>query len=71
MDEMVISSQFTKTILNKILRKIIKDKIGINVNFLFKEPIRIKIEDEQITGEIGIVFEVPKSDVRTLINKYI
>lgn len=67
MDEMRISSNFTKGIISKIVGKVINEKLGVNTSIGFASPIELTIDDNSARIHLDLSVSVPKEDLLKLI----
>lgn len=67
MDEMVIRSDFTKSLISKIIVKALKDKLGITPQVIFKDPIEIKKDGGFVDVHLNIDAGMSVEDLSKLL----
>lgn len=68
MDEMNITSDWTKLVITKIVKKIVKDKIGANPEINLGD-VYVRIGDANIEVSFAANVKVGKSEVYELLKK--
>lgn len=68
MDEMNITSDWTKLVITKIVKKIVKDKIGANPEINLGD-VHVRIGDANIEVSFAANVKVGKSEVYELLKK--
>lgn len=67
MDEMNIMSKFTTSIVSKIITKILKQKLGYNVD-LKLNAIKINLDDEQAHIHLDVDADISKDELMKIIS---
>ena len=67
MDEMVIKTDFTKSIIEHIIEKEVAKKLGRNVDVKFVGPINVDFDDSELTVHIDVEATIGKKDLWELI----
>lgn len=68
MDEMNITSDWTKMVITKIIKKAVKDKIGINLDINLGD-VYLRIGDANVELALSAQAKAEKSQVFDLLKK--
>jgi Neuraminidase (sialidase) len=66
MDELKIVSQFTKSIISKIIRSFITKKIGGDIGISIQD-INVSIDDDKAKIHIDVDAEIDKNELKKII----
>lgn len=66
MDELKIVSQFTKSIISKIIRSFITKKIGGDIGISIQD-INVSIDDDKAKIHIDVNAEIDKNELKKII----
>lgn len=67
MDEMKITSKFMTNIVSKIITKVLKQKLGYNVDFKLN-AIKINLDDEQAHIHLDVDADINKDELTKIIS---
>lgn len=67
MDEVNIKSNFIQGIIIKIIKKVIKQKTGLNLELGFIEPIHVIFDGDKAKIHLNIDAELGKEDLQKLL----
>lgn len=67
MDEMKITSKFMTNIVSKIITKVLKQKLGYNVDFKLN-AIKINLDDEQAHIHLDVDADIDKDELTKIIS---
>ena len=67
MDEMVIKTDFTKSIIEHCITKAINKKLNKDVDVKFVGPINVDFNDDELTVHIDVEVTIGKKDLWDMI----
>jgi len=67
MDEMVIKTDFTKSIIGRCIMKAINKKLNKDVDVKFVGPINVDFNDDELTVHIDVEATIGKKDLWDMI----
>ena len=67
MDEMVIRSDFTKSLISKLIVKVLKDKLGVTPQVIFKDPIEVKKDGGFLDVHLNLDASISVDDLSKLL----
>lgn len=67
MDEMVIKTDFTKSIIEHYIEKAIRKKLDKEIDVKFVGPINVDFDDNELTVHIDVEATIGKKDLWEMI----
>lgn len=67
MDEMVIKTDFTKSIIEHYIEKVIRKKLDKEIDVKFVGPINVDFDDNELTVHIDVEATIGKKDLWEMI----
>lgn len=67
MDEMVIKTDFTKSIIERAIEKAVAKKLGRNIDVKFVGPINADFDDVELTLHVDVEVTINRKDVMDIL----
>lgn len=67
MDEINIRTGFFQGIIVKIIKKVIRQKTGYNLDLRFNDPIQVNFDGDKVKVHLNLDIELGKDDLQRIL----
>lgn len=71
MDEMKIQTRFIQSIIENVIQKELKKKLGYDIDVQFTQPIRVTFDDKDLNVNVSVEASIPKEAISKIIKDII
>ena len=69
MDEMRIESKYLQGVVSRIIRSVIRKRLGIEAEVLFNDPIKVTYDGEKANVHLNLNATLGKDDLDKLLKR--